>query len=232
MPWLPTRTCDVPTIVRIPLILPVHGVSFSGFNRFITPKNERVLYDMYGSKKYGMVFAYEDGVTDRSISPRCFYTRDAHSVFRGDGGCSSCFGVQLQRPVLNPNGYAIENASSDWEDKLYENVFRRGRNLFEQVLLDFKGFVNKLMDVNEVPDKRFGRWNEIVFPNWNWSDKEIKVPLVAFFAEAGNDEALRLVKECRLSFEATTGYKVPIVSFDVDSPGKVFSVVTSTSFIN
>ena len=86
--------------------------------------------------------------------------------------------------------------------------------------------MNKLMDMNETPDKRFGKWNEIVFPNWNWNDKDIKVPLVAFFAEAKNEEALRLVQECRLSFEATTGYKIPIVTFDVDSPDEVFSLVS------
>ena len=196
-PWLPPAKLYLQDLLHMPFHVPTFGVSFSAMNRSIVPENAEVLFNV-GKACGGMIFVYDDGGKDRTISPRCFYTRDAATAVRLDGGCSPWFGVQTFFPKLSSDGY--------WQEKRQANM----KFMFGQTPLRFKEFVTSRMAHRDEGRGRQHMWNEVVFPNWSGMHEPI-VPLVAFFANEGGLANTRVQRDM---FATDTGILLPIVSFD------------------
>ena len=208
-----------------PMSLPVEGISFSAFNKYIMPKEGKVLYNQGNAS--GLLFKCNH---DKLISPMCYYPSDGATITRSNGGCGS-MGIQLGRILPNNYGYKMNGSRNDVDGKeIYKSelfTILSCKRFFlafsQQKSLNFQQFIDisKLNSNERIPDDSF---NEVVFKSWRNLEFS-RVPLFAFFhSKNAPIEIKEEIHEIAKLFEKNVKKRLPVVSFDPKNSSEPFKL--------
>jgi hypothetical protein len=218
-----------------PISLPIEGISFSAFNKYIIPEEGKVLYNQDNAS--GILFKCND---DKLISPMCYYPSDGATITRSNGGCGN-MGIQLEKILPNNYGYKMNGSRNDVNGKeIYKSeLFTRlscKRFLLafsQQKSLNFKQFIDisKMNSKERLPDEVFFKswrnvdsFNEVIFKSWRNVDF-LRVPLFAFFhSENAPIEIKKEIHEIAKLFEKNVKKRLPVVSFDPENLSEPFKL--------
>lgn len=219
-PWCPKLKVDVRQTTSPFKFgkVPLHGVSFSAFNKYLK-RCGKILY----GEQYGIVFEFESLRNDSSISPMCFYPTNASTLARNKCGCG---GVGIQTNIKNdPKGNYIgkikhrNNISEHTRHAIHRNKKWFWLWKFHTIMqppLNFSDFIETCMQeftkLNETHSKDEAH-NDIIIKSWMNVDFN-SVPLAAFFIKKGDVANLDKVKECTQKFKDIVGCDVPVLYFD------------------
>ena len=210
-----------------PVSLPVEGISFSAFNKYIMPKDGKVLYNQDNAS--GLLFKCSN---DKLISPMCYYPSDGATITRSNGGCGS-FGIQFEKIQPNNYGYEMNVSRNDVEgEEIYKSELftilsckRFSLAFSQQKSLNFKQFIDisQLNSNERFPDGSL-TFNEVVLKSWRNVDFS-RVPLFAFFHSKNAPlEIKEEIHEIAKLFEKNVKKRLPVVSFDPSNSSEPFKL--------
>lgn len=210
------------------MTLPVQGIAFSAFNRYI----RRIGRLTYHHGTVGMLFEY-DSMEESCATPNCFFPTDGMSLIRSNGGCGA-FGLQT-------NPYEKCAACSQKPSKLTRMAIdvREYWNASSVVLrtlqpaLDFSSFVEACMSIFPAKDAS-GDFaddsivhNEVVIGSWLNRPFET-VPIAAFFVTTREPTALDTAISYAKEYQKHVGEPIPVLLFDAQASNRPFTVLYPT----